>query len=168
MALCAGDAVGRYVVQRLVQLVFVMIGVSLVVFFTMRVLPGDVALMLLGDRATAEALQSLRQQLGLDQPIYVQYVRFAAAAVQGDFGASIRNNHPAFQDVWNAFPVTLQLATAALTISVVLGVPLGVIASLKPLSRTDNAIMTVSLFGVSMPIFWLGLMLILVFGATLD
>ncbi|MBI1776427.1 MAG: ABC transporter permease [Proteobacteria bacterium] len=158
----------RYVAERLVQLVFVMIGVSLVVFLTMRVLPGDVAMMLLGDHATTEQLESLRLQLGLDQPLYVQYLRFAADALHGDFGASVRNNHPAFQDVWNAFPVTLQLAAASLAIAVFLGVPLGVLASIRPLSRLDNVVMTVSLFGVSMPIFWLGLMLILVFGAFLD
>ena len=158
----------RYVARRLVELVFVLIGVSLVVFFTMHILPGDVAMLMLGDRATAEALDSLRRQLGLDQPIYVQYWRFALEALQGDFGTSLRSNHAAFADVWGAFPVTIQLAVSALLISVLVGVPLGVLASVRPLSRFDNVVMTVTLFGVSMPIFWLGLMMILVFGAFLD
>jgi peptide/nickel transport system permease protein len=160
--------VSRYLAERLMQLALVLVGVSIVVFVTMRVIPGDVAHMLLGDHATPEQLESLRQQLGLDKPIYIQYLRFAAAALHGDFGSSVRNNHAAFQEVWTAFPITFQLAMAALAIAVCLGVPLGVVASLKPLSQLDNAIMTVSLFGVSMPIFWLGLMLILVFGAFLD
>jgi peptide/nickel transport system permease protein len=158
----------QYVVRRLVQLIFVLIGVSLVVFVTMHVLPGDVATLLLGDRATEAQLVSLRHQLGIDQPIYVQYLRFAMGALEGDFGMSLRSNHQAFDDVWYAFPVTMQLSVAALIIAVAIGVPCGVIAAVRPLSRFDNIVMTVSLFGVSMPIFWLGLMMILVFGAFLD
>jgi peptide/nickel transport system permease protein len=160
--------VTQYIIRRVIQLAFVLIGVSLVVFFTMHVLPGDVAQMLLGDHATNEQLTRLRQQLGLDQPIYVQYVLFARDALYGDFGTSLRSNNPAFLDVWYAFPVTIQLSVAALCVSVVGGVPLGVLAAVWPLSRFDNTVMTVSLFGVSMPIFWLGLMMILVFGAFLD
>jgi len=160
--------VAQYIARRLIQLVFVLLGVSIVVFFTMHVLPGDVATLLLGERASAEQLERLRHQLGIDQPVYVQYARFALDALSGDFGTSLRTNHAAFTDVWVAFPVTIQLALAALLLSVAVGVPAGVIAAVKPLSHFDNAVMTVSLFGVSMPIFWLGLMLILVFGATLD
>jgi peptide/nickel transport system permease protein len=160
--------VSRYVARRLVQLGFVLVGVSLVVFLTMRVLPGDVATLMLGDRATNEQLESLRRQLGLDQPIYVQYWRFALDALYGDFGTSLRSHHPAFEAVWGAFPVTIQLTVAALLIAVSIGVPCGVLAAVRPLSRFDNFVMTVTLFGVSMPIFWLGLMMILVFGAFLD
>ncbi len=158
---------GAYLARRLLQLVLVLVGVSLVVFFTMHVLPGDVATLMLGERATASELASLRHQLGLDQPVYVQYFRFAAQALQGDFGRSLRTNDPAFPEVLLAFPVTLQLSLAALAIASLVGVPLGVLAAIKPHSILDNAVMTVSLFGVSMPIFWLGLMLILVFGGVL-
>jgi peptide/nickel transport system permease protein len=161
-------SVTQYVIRRLIQLIFVLIGVSLVVFLTMHVLPGDVATLLLGDRATNQQLESLRRQLGLDQPIYVQYLRFAVGALEGDFGMSLRSNHAAFDDVWTAFPVTIQLSLAALSLAVAAGVPLGVVAALRPLSRFDNIVMTVTLFGVSMPIFWYGLMMILVFGAFLD
>jgi peptide/nickel transport system permease protein len=122
---------------------------------------------MLGDRATAPELADLRHQLGLDQPVYVQYFRFGADALQGDFGRSLRTNDPAFREVLVAFPVTLQLSFAALAIASLLGVPLGVVAAIKPHSWFDNLVMTVSLFGVSMPIFWLGLMLILVFGGIL-
>ena len=156
-----------YLARRLIQLAFVLVGVSLVVFFTMHVLPGDVATLMLGDRATTKQLADLRHQLGLDQPIYIQYLLFAKDALTGDFGRSLRTNDPAFQEVWLAFPVTIQLSFASLTIASLVGMPLGVFAAIRPNSAFDNTIMTISLFGVSMPIFWLGLMLILVFGGTL-
>ena len=156
-----------YLARRLLQLILVLVGVSLVVFFTMHVLPGDVATLMLGERATAPELADLRHQLGLDQPVYVQYFRFGADALQGDFGRSLRTNDPAFREVLSAFPVTLQLSLAALAIASLIGVPLGALAALKPNGLFDNTVMTVSLFGVSMPIFWLGLMLILVFGGML-
>jgi peptide/nickel transport system permease protein len=159
---------GQYLVERLIQLVLVLIGVSVVVFLTMHVLPGDVATLLLGDHATAQELERLRHDLGLDQPIYVQYLRFAADTLDGDFGTSLRSNHQAWDDVWNAFPVTMQLSAASLVLAVAAGVPLGVVAAVKPLSRFDNLVMTFSLFGISMPIFWLGLMLLLVFASVLN
>jgi peptide/nickel transport system permease protein len=160
--------VAEYVARRLMQLVFVLLGVSVVVFLTMHILPGDVATLLLGERASVEQLERLRHQLGVDQPIYVQYSRFLIDALRGDFGTSLRTNHPVFDDVWNAFPVTIQLSLAALTFAVAIGVPLGALAAIRPLSRFDNLVMTVTLFGVSMPIFWLGLMMILIFAATLN
>ena len=158
----------RFILGRLGQLVLVLIGVSVIVFFTMHVLPGDVATLLLGERATLAQLTSLRHQLGLDQPVVVQYFTFVAQLARGDFGISLRSNHPALADVWLAFPVTLQLALAALMLATVIGVPIGVVAATRSGSIWDNLLMTATLFGVSMPIFWLGLMLLLVFGAWLD
>jgi ABC-type dipeptide/oligopeptide/nickel transport system permease component len=158
----------RFILGRVGQLVIVLIGVSIIVFFTMHVLPGDVATLLLGERATMAQLESLRHQLGLDQPIVVQYFDFIAQMVRGDFGTSLRSNHPAFADVWSAFPITLQLALSALLLATVIGVPIGVIAAMRSGGVWDNFLMTATLFGVSMPIFWLGLMLLLVFGAWLD
>jgi peptide/nickel transport system permease protein len=157
-----------YMGWRLVQLAIVLVGVSVVVFFTMHVLPGDVAQLLLGDRGTAEQLARLRTQLGLDQPVIVQYLRFVADAAHGDFGTSLTSNHAAFSDVSYAFPVTLQLTLASLGLATLIGVPVGVIASLRPGGAFDGTAMTLTLFGVSMPIFWLGLMLLLLFGAILD
>ena len=95
-------------------------------------------------------------------------MRFVGDALHGDFGTSLRSNHPAFTDVWDAFPVTLQLSLAALSLAIAIGVPVGRARGGRPRAHFDNTVMTVTLFGVSMPIFWLGLMLILVFGATLD
>jgi peptide/nickel transport system permease protein len=157
----------RYAISRLGQLLLVLVGVSVVVFFTMHVLPGDVATLLLGERATTAQLAQLRHQLGLDQPVWMQYLDFAAQALRGDLGISLRSNHPALNDVWTAFPVTLQLALTSLLLAVALGVPLGVLAGTRPGGWLDNAVLTFTLFGVSMPIFWLGLMLLLLFGAWL-
>ena len=157
----------QYVVRRLWQLVLVLIGVSMVVFVTMHLLPGDVATLLLGDKATVEQLARLRQQLGLDQPIWVQYADFLAGALRGNFGLSLSTNHPAIEDVLVAFPVTLQLTLAALGIAVLVGVPLGVLSAVWQGSRFDGLVMTFTLFGVSMPIFWFGLMLLILFAAVL-
>ncbi len=156
-----------YVVRRLWQLLLVLIGVSIVVFVTMHLLPGDVATLLLGDKATVEQLARLRAQLGLDQPIWVQYARFLWGALRGDFGTSLSTNHPALQDVLVAFPVTVQLTLAALGIAVAVGVPLGVVTAVWQGSRLDAVLMTATLFGVSMPIFWFGLMLLILFSAWL-
>jgi peptide/nickel transport system permease protein len=154
--------------NRIAQLVIVLVGVSMVVFFTMRVLPGDVAQLLLGERATAEDLARIRQQLGLDQPIWIQYLQFAANALRGDLGMSIRTHHPAMDEVLTAFPVTLQLTLAALALSVIVGIPLGAIASLRPGGPFDNAVMVLTLMGASVPVFWLGLMALLLFGGILN
>ncbi len=109
----------------------------------------------------------LRHQLGLDQPVWTQYLAFAGRALRGDFGLSLRSNHAALADVLTAFPVTLQLSLAALLVATAIGVPLGVLAGTRPGGVLDTLVMTLTLFGVSMPIFWLGLMLLLLFGAGL-
>jgi ABC-type dipeptide/oligopeptide/nickel transport system permease component len=159
--------VGPYAAARRIQLVFVLLGVSLVVFVTMHLLPGDVTQLLLGEHATNEQLQRLRQQLGLDQPVWVQYARFMREALRGDLGISIQSNRPALDDVLTAFPVTLQLALASLLLACLCGVPVGVISAVRQGSRFDTVVMTLTLFGVSMPIFWLGLMLLVLFAAGL-
>ncbi len=157
----------RYLANRLVQLVFVLMGVSVIVFVTMHLLPGDVAQLLLGDHATAEQLVRLRQQLGLDQPVWSQYLHFLRGALTGDLGTSIQSNRPALLDVLTAFPVTLQLALTSLALACLVGVPMGVLSAVWQGSRFDGAVMTLTLFGMSMPIFWLGLMLLILFAAFL-
>ncbi len=133
----------------------------------MHLLPGDVATLLLGDRATARQLASLRAQLGLDQPVLIQYARFLAAALRGDFGTSLATSRPAMTEILAAFPTTLQLTLAALALSAGIGIPLGIAAGIRPGTRLDTAILAATLLGVSIPIFWLGLMLLLVFAANL-
>lgn len=156
-----------YLAGRFGQLLLVLFGVSVVVFVTMHLLPGDVATLLLGDRATAASLVRLRHQLGLDQPVVVQYWRFLTGALSGDFGTSLRDNRPAIGEVLEAFPVTVELTLSALWLSVMIGVPLGVVAALKEGTWIDTAITTPTLFGVSMPVFWLGLMALLLFSEKL-
>ena len=158
----------RYLISRVLQLVLVLLGVSVVVFVAMHLLPGDVATLLLGDKATAAQLERLRGQLGLDQPIPVQYWRFLVAALQGDFGISLTSNRPALAEVIAAFPVTLQLTLASLGLACALGIPLGVLAGTRQGSRLDGAVLAGTLFGVSVPIFWLGLMLLILFAAGLE
>lgn len=158
----------RYLVSRVLQLLVVLLGVSVVVFVAMHLLPGDVATLLLGDKATAAQLTRLRAQLGLDQPVPVQYWRFLIAGLHGDFGLSINTNRPALTEVMAAFPVTLQLTLASLALACALGIPLGVLAGTRQGSGLDAAVLAGTLFGVSMPIFWLGLMLLILFAAGLN
>ena len=157
----------QYLTQRLLQLLLVLFGVSVVVFIAMHLLPGDVAQLMLGDHATAQSLARLRAQLGIDQPIWMQYLRFVGAALRGDLGTSLETNHPAIDDVLVAFPVTLQLTLTSLALASLVGVPLGVLTAVRHGSRFDATVMAVTLFGVSMPIFWLGLMLLILFAAVL-
>lgn len=154
--------------NRLLQLILVLLGVSVVVFVAMHLLPGDVATLLLGDHATPDQLVRLRAQLGLDQSVPVQYWRFLVDGLHGDFGLSINTNRPALTEVLAAFPTTLQLTLASLLLACGIGIPLGVLAGTRQGSKFDAAVLAGTLFGVSVPIFWLGLMLLLLFAAGLD
>lgn len=157
----------RYLGGKLVQLALVLVGVSVIVFVAMRLVPGDVAQLLAGEQATPADLERLREQLGLNDPIWVQYFKFASNAAVGQFSPSIRSGKPALQDVLHAFPVTLQLAAAALLITICIGIPLGALAASRPGSAFDNFVLMSTLLGGSVPVFWLGLMLLLVFGSHL-
>ncbi len=153
--------------RRLVQLVPVLLGVSILVFFGMHLIPGDVAQLLLGDKGTEADLQRLRHQLGLDRPVYVQYLRFLAGALRGDFGVSIRTRQPVVWEIGQALPVTVQLSLAALAFALLVGLLIGVLAARYPHSALDTGSMVGVLIGVSMPIFWTGILLLLVFGGIL-
>jgi len=157
----------KYALRRILQMIPVLIGVSLLVFFGMHVIPGDVAQLLLGDKSTPDSLARLRQQLGLDQPVYVQYIKFLFEAAKGDFGLSLRTRQPAWTEVWQALPMTVELSSFALFISVAVGIPVGVIAATRQYSLFDSLSMVGVLIGVSMPIFWTGLILMMIFGGTL-
>ncbi len=157
----------KYVARRLLQALPVLLGVSLLVFLGMHLIPGDVAQLLLGEKGTAEQLQRLRHQLGLDQPIYVQYLRFLAGALRGDFGDSIRTRQPVIWEIGQALPVTIELSLAALAFSVVAGLLIGVVTARRAHSALDTGTMVFVLIGVSMPVFWTGILLLLVFGGIL-
>jgi len=149
------------------QFIPVLLGVSALVFIGMHIIPGDVAVLLLGDKGTPEALARLRHELGLDQPIYVQYFRFLRDVLQGDFGISLRTRKPAWWEVWQAVPMTLELSMAAFSFAVLVGIPVGLIAATRQYSLFDTASMVGVLISVSMPIFWTGLILMMLFGGTL-
>jgi peptide/nickel transport system permease protein len=157
-----------YIRGRLLTSIPVILGVSVLVFSMLHFLPGDPVVMMLGEAAgSPERIAELRTQLGLNDPLPVQYARFLGNAVQGDFGRSIRTNRPVFDEIREQAPNTIQLTLAGLGLAIVLGVLLGVLAGRFQNSWIDNVGMLVALIGVSMPSFWLGLLLIFVFALNL-
>ena len=166
---------GSYFLRRLLRTVLVMLGISLVVFVFARSIPGDPATAILGERATPEAAAALREQLGLNKPWFfnpanpldAQYPRYMFDLLRGDLGQGAKSNIPVSQDLASRFPATAELSLAAMTFALLLGVPAGILAALRRNSVWDNLATTVSLVGVSMPIFWLGLLLSYFFGVVL-
>ena len=145
-----------------------MLGVSLVVFFMVRAIPGDPAQILLGQTATPEAVREIRTRLGLDEPIIVQYLLFLRDAATGDLGDSIVTGQPVTTTLLEKFPATLELALAALLFAVVIGVPVGVIAAVRQYSLLDRITSVIALTGVSMPIFWLAMVFVVIFTVNLE
>jgi peptide/nickel transport system permease protein len=148
-----------YLAKRLFHLVLIMLGVSVLVFLMLRMIPGDPARLLLGEFATAEDLARLRTQMGLDRSYLVQYGIYLANILQADLGNSLRNGAPVAVEIATRLTATLELAVAAMLIASLAGIAAGVISSVKPYSAFDYGSMFMALIGVSMPIFWLGLML---------
>lgn len=145
----------------------VLIGVSILAFLLIHLIPGNPAVAMLGERATPEQIARLEEELGLNDPLYVQYGRFMARVLQGDFGRSIHTHSPVLWEMSMRFPATIELTVAAMIIAVVIGMGAGIISAVKPYSIFDYSFMGSALIGVSMPIFWLGLMLIYLFGVKL-
>jgi ABC-type dipeptide/oligopeptide/nickel transport system permease component len=156
----------RYLIRRLGRTVFALWGISTIVFLVMR-LSGDPAVLLLPQEASLADIARLRQELGLDDPLPVQYLRFLGKALTGDFGESLRHKEPAMALVRTHLWATLELALAAFLIAVLVAVPIGVLAAVRPNSLYDHAVMSLALLGQSAPTFWIGIMLILVFGVWL-
>jgi peptide/nickel transport system permease protein len=158
-----------YLARRLVQTVPVLLIISFIVFMIMHLLPGDPAMLMLGGEyaVSAEHVQELRAEMGLDDPIYVQYARFLAGAIRGDLGTSARFKRPVTEVVLEQFPFTLQLAAAGMVVAVVIGLGIGITAAVVQHSWVDTIGMLIALFGTSTPIFWVGLMLIFVFAFQL-
>jgi len=149
------------------QLAVALVGIVTVAFFLMRAIPGDPALYMLGDFATAEALATLRARLGLDLPVWQQYLIFLARAAQGDLGVSVVTGEPALAEIWAAVPPSAALAAAGMAVAVAAGVPLGIVAAVRQGSAIDVAVMLVALGGISFPVFWVGLVSILAFSHAL-
>jgi peptide/nickel transport system permease protein len=157
-----------FIVERLLQLIPVLIGVSLVVFLMTLLTPGDPVEIMLGDqRATKEQAESLRRDMGLDLPPAERYARFVANALTGEFGRSFFHRRPVADVVAERLPATIELTIVAMAIALAVAIPLGVVAAVRRGSLVDKAATVVSLVGVSMPAFWLGIVLILIFAVQL-
>jgi peptide/nickel transport system permease protein len=159
--------VGQYAIKRFLTIVPVLVGVSIIVFGFIHLIPGDPAVTMLGERATPERVAEIRAQLGLDRPLTNQYAIYIGKVLRGDLGASILRGDPVFLDLVRRFPATVELATSAILIAILIGVPTGIIAAVWRNSLFDAFSRLVALTGVSMPIFWLGLMLAWFFGVVL-
>jgi len=157
-----------YLLRRLAVLVPTLVGVTIVAFGLIRLIPGDPAELMLGERGgSPEVVAKIRADLGLDLPVYRQYLRFVGNALHGDLGSSIHTQEPVIREFAARFPATLELGLLALAWATVIGLPLGILAALKRNTWLDYTVMGGSLVGYSMPIFWWGLLLILLFSVTL-
>ena len=156
-----------YVVRRLWQSAVTLVGVSVLVFVILRVVPGDPAKMLLPEGAPQSAIEELNRQLGLQEPLYVQYGLFLQSVFRGDFGQSFQYRAPALRVVLERLAATVQLALAAMAITVAVGVTLGIVAAVRRGTGYDYASTVLAVLGQSLPNFWLGIMLILLFGVAL-
>ena len=157
----------RYIVRRVAQVIPVLLGVSIVAFAVLHLIPGDPAAIIAGPEATDAELVAIRRQLGLDAPLPVQYFRFVEQAVQGDLGVSLRTREPVVDLLASRIGFTFQLTVLTMFIAVVVGVLTGVIAAMNHNTWIDSAVMVFALAGLSIPSFWLGLMGLIVFAATL-
>ncbi len=155
-------------IRRLLGAVPVLLAISFLIFLLMHIAPGDPVTLMLGDNATPEDVARLRGELGLDKPILVQYWDFLSRAVRGDFGRSLKFGEPVLKLVGERLPATLELAFASLFVAITIAVPVGVYSAIRHNSLVDHAGMSVALIGVSLPNFWLGIMLIYFFGGQLN
>jgi peptide/nickel transport system permease protein len=150
------------------QIIPVLLGVSIVVFFMVRAIPGDPAQIMLGQQATQEQVQQVRENMGLDKPILVQYGLFLKDALRGDLGDSIVTGRPVTTELMVRLPATFELTAFAMLLAVLVGVPVGVISAVKQYSVLDKATSVLALTGISMPIFWLAMILVVIFGVNLE
>jgi peptide/nickel transport system permease protein len=159
--------VRRYAIRRSLTVVPVLLGVSVLVFSFVHMIPGDPALTMLGERATPEKVAEVRARLGLDRPIWQQYVLYFGNVLHGDLGVSVVRGDPVTTDLLRRFPATVELALAAIVLAIALGIPIGIGSAVWRNSLLDSLARLGALTGVSMPIFWLGLMLAWFFGVQL-
>ena len=157
----------RYVLSRLLLLLPVLFGTSLLIFLLLRLIPGDPAQVILGLRATPERLVIVRDELGLDLPIHEQYAQWLGKVLQGDLGRDYRSNEAVSTLLSTRLPVTIQLTLMSLALAILVALPLGIAAAIKPGSLAERLSMALGLFGISIPDFWLGIMLILLFSLGL-
>jgi peptide/nickel transport system permease protein len=156
-----------YLLRRILIALPTLLGVVVLVFLMVRLAPGDPAVLLAGEFATPETLEAIRARYGLDRSLPEQFLIYLEALLQGDLGESARSRRPVLEELKTYFPNTLELASAAILVAVLTGIPLGVLAALRPGSGLDLSVMVLALLGVSMPVFWFGLLAILIFSVGL-
>ncbi|WP_419787266.1 ABC transporter permease [Pseudodesulfovibrio sp.] len=159
----------RYILRRCAMLVPVLLGVVFIVFLMLYVTPGDPARMVLGEQAPQADVDNLRQEMGLNDPFLLQFGRYVyKAVVEGDIGRSYITKRPVLGELMEAFPVTLKLSALAMGIALLVGIPCGIVTAVKQYSIFDNIVTLFALIGISMPVFWLGLLMILLFTVKLN
>jgi peptide/nickel transport system permease protein len=151
---------GRYILRRLIAMVPVMFLVTVIVFSLLHLSPGDPAISMLGEEASPESVAALRNRLGLDEPLPVQYVKWIGSVLQGDLGRSIRSNQPVSEAIRERLPVTIELALLSVLVSLIIAIPVGLISAMRRNSLLDSTATTVALLGVSLPNFFLAILLI--------
>ena len=156
-----------YIIKRLLQIIPVILGVTLIAFALIHLAPGDPVRTMLGQHATQQEIDEISAKYGLDQPLYVQYFVWLGDVLKGDLGRSILSHEYVSTEIASRFPNTIELAIAAMIFAVIIGVVAGVISATKQYTIADYSVMGVALFGISMPVFWLGIMLMMIFGVFL-
>jgi peptide/nickel transport system permease protein len=153
----------RYITRRVIALIPILLGVSAVAFLMIHLLPGDPATVYLGEHGTPESVARVQHEFGLDRPLPVQYGVYLWHAIRGDFGDSLETHRQVIVEFLPRFPATIELSLGAITVALLVGVPVGLLSAAKPNSIFDRAGMAIALTGVSLPVFWLGLMLVYIF-----
>lgn len=157
----------RYIARRLLDLLPVLLGITLLVFLFLQLIPGNPAVVLLGPRATPDQIANLQEQLGLNRPLPLQYLSFLGKLIRFDLGRSIISGIPITREIATRWPATFELSVAAMLVATILGIPAGILAAVKKNGWIDNIAMSTSLLGVSMPVYWLGLLLVYLFAVHL-
>ncbi|MFP4021644.1 MAG: ABC transporter permease [Halanaerobium sp.] len=156
-----------YILRRILILIPLLLAISIVVFFMIHLIPGDPVQIMLGDKGTEEDAARIRAEMGFDQPLHIQYFNFLTNLVQGDLGRSIRNRNPVISEIQTSFPATIELTILSMLFASGIGILAGIISAIKQYSIIDNLTMVGALLGISMPVFWVGMMLMLIFGSEL-
>jgi peptide/nickel transport system permease protein len=158
---------GKYIFKRILWMIPVILGISFILFSILEITPGDPAQIILGERAAPEQIEKLREEMGLNRPFMARYVCYVGDAIRGDFGLSYRTRLPVFTEIMDRFPATLTLTVGSIVLMVLIGIPVGILSAVKQYSAMDNLTMIAALVLNSMPSFWLGIMLMLLFALKL-
>ena len=157
----------KYIAKRLLLMIPVIVGISFIIFSIMSFMPGNPARLILGEKATADAIAALNEQMGLNDPFIIRYFRYMGDVLTGNFGISYRTGMPVVEEIVRRFPTTAKLAVLSVFFATIIGLPLGILSAVKQYSWIDSLTTVLGLGFISMPPFWLGLMLIILFSAKL-